>query len=74
LVGGMTRMPRLSETVKSMFGHEPSKGVNPDEPVAIGAPIQGGVLAGNVTDILLLDVTPLSLCMYFGVCTTARPH
>ena len=61
LVGGMTRMPRVAETVKSIFGREPSKGVNPDEAVAIGAAIQGGVLAGNVTDILLLDVTPLSL-------------
>ncbi|KAH9485584.1 Heat shock 70 kDa protein [Psilocybe cubensis] len=61
LVGGMTRMPRVGETVKSIFGREPSKGVNPDEAVAIGAAIQGGVLAGNVTDILLLDVTPLSL-------------
>jgi molecular chaperone DnaK len=53
-------MPRVSETVKSIFGREPSKGVNPDEAVAIGASIQGGVLAGNVTDILLLDVTLLS--------------
>jgi len=61
LVGGMSRMPRVVETVKSVFGREPSKGVNPDEAVAIGASIQGGVLAGNVTDILLLDVTPLSL-------------
>ncbi|TRM69034.1 heat shock protein 70 family [Schizophyllum amplum] len=61
LVGGMTRMPRVVETVKTVFGREPSKGVNPDEAVAIGASIQGGVLAGNVTDILLLDVTPLSL-------------
>ncbi|KAI0264062.1 Hsp70 protein-domain-containing protein [Russula aff. rugulosa BPL654] len=61
LVGGMTRMPRVAETVKTVFGREPSKGVNPDEAVAIGASIQGGVLAGNVTDILLLDVTPLSL-------------
>ncbi len=61
LVGGMTRMPRVGETVKSVFGREPSKGVNPDEAVAIGASIQGGVLAGDVTDILLLDVTPLSL-------------
>jgi len=61
LVGGMTRMPRVAETVKTIFGREPSKGVNPDEAVAIGAAIQGGVLAGNVTDILLLDVTPLSL-------------
>ncbi|GBE80738.1 heat shock protein 70 [Sparassis latifolia] len=61
LVGGMTRMPRVVDTVKSVFGREPSKGVNPDEAVAIGASIQGGVLAGHVTDILLLDVTPLSL-------------
>jgi molecular chaperone DnaK len=61
LVGGMTRMPRVSETVKSIFSREPSKGVSSDEAVAIGASIQGGVLAGNVTDILLLDVTPLSL-------------
>ena len=61
LVGGMTRMPRVSDTVKTIFGREPSKGVNPDEAVAIGAAIQGGVLSGSVTDILLLDVTPLSL-------------
>jgi len=61
LVGGMTRMPRVVDTVKGIFGRDPSKGVNPDEAVAIGASIQGGVLAGNVTDILLLDVTPLSL-------------
>jgi molecular chaperone DnaK len=61
LVGGMSRMPKVSETVKSIFQREPSKGVNPDEAVAIGASIQAGVLAGNVTDILLLDVTPLSL-------------
>jgi len=61
LVGGMSRMPRVSETVKAIFGREPSKGVNPDEAVAMGAAIQGGVLAGKVTDILLLDVTPLSL-------------
>ncbi|KAI6149563.1 heat shock protein 70 family [Pisolithus tinctorius] len=61
LVGGMTRMPKVGESVKSIFGREPSKGVNPDEAVAISAAIQGGVLAGNVTDILLLDVTPLSL-------------
>jgi molecular chaperone DnaK len=65
LVGGMTRMPRVTETVKSVFGREPSKGVNPDEAVAIGASIQGGVLAGNVTDVLLLDVTPLSLGEFF---------
>jgi molecular chaperone DnaK len=61
LVGGMSRMPKVQDTVKSIFGREASKGVNPDEAVAIGAAIQGGVLAGNVTDILLLDVTPLSL-------------
>ncbi|TIA90228.1 hypothetical protein E3P81_02560 [Wallemia ichthyophaga] len=61
LVGGMTRMPKVNETVKGTFGRDPSKGVNPDEAVAMGASIQGGVLAGNVTDILLLDVTPLSL-------------
>ncbi|KIY69502.1 heat shock protein [Cylindrobasidium torrendii FP15055 ss-10] len=61
LVGGMTRMPRVSDTVKSVFGRDPSKGVNPDEAVAKGAAIQGGVLTGNVTDVLLLDVTPLSL-------------
>jgi len=61
LVGGMSRMPKVIDTVKTIFGREPSKGVNPDEAVAIGASIQGGVLAGNVTDILLLDVTPLSL-------------
>lgn len=61
LVGGMTRMPKVIETVKSLFGKEPHKGVNPDEVVAIGAAIQGGVLAGDVQDVVLLDVTPLSL-------------
>ncbi len=61
LVGGMTRMPKVEETVKSFFGKEPHKGVNPDEVVAIGAGIQGGVLQGDVKDVLLLDVTPLSL-------------
>ncbi|KAL2609026.1 hypothetical protein R1flu_027599 [Riccia fluitans] len=61
LVGGMTRMPKVQETVASIFGKEPSKGVNPDEVVAMGAAIQGGVLRGDVKDILLLDVTPLSL-------------
>src|SRR5512147_283447 len=61
LVGGMTRMPKVMETVKSFFGREPHKGVNPDEVVAIGAAIQGGVLKGEVKDVLLLDVTPLSL-------------
>jgi len=61
LVGGMTRMPKIQEVVKSFFGQEPHKGVNPDEVVAMGAAIQGGVLAGDVKDVLLLDVTPLSL-------------
>ncbi len=61
LVGGMTRMPKVIETVKSFFGKEPHKGVNPDEVVAIGAAIQAGVLQGDVKDVLLLDVTPLSL-------------
>tara|TARA_B100001105_G_scaffold255494_1_gene255432 strand:+ start:3867 stop:5789 length:1923 start_codon:yes stop_codon:yes gene_type:complete len=61
LVGGMTRMPAVVEKVKSIFGKEPLKGVNPDEVVAIGAAIQGGVLQGDVKDVLLLDVTPLSL-------------
>lgn len=61
LVGGMTRMPIVVEKVKELFGKEPLKGVNPDEVVAIGAAIQGGVLAGDVKDVLLLDVTPLSL-------------
>ncbi|MCX8231528.1 MAG: molecular chaperone DnaK, partial [Alphaproteobacteria bacterium] len=61
LVGGMTRMPKVIETVKKFFGREPHKGVNPDEVVAMGAAIQAGVLAGDVKDVLLLDVTPLSL-------------
>ena len=61
LVGGMTRMPKVIETVKTFFGKEPHKGVNPDEVVAIGAAIQAGVLQGEVKDVLLLDVTPLSL-------------
>jgi molecular chaperone DnaK len=61
LVGGMTRMPKIQETVKNFFGREPHRGVNPDEVVAIGAAIQAGVLAGDVKDVLLLDVTPLSL-------------
>ncbi|MFT5539889.1 MAG: molecular chaperone DnaK [Alphaproteobacteria bacterium] len=61
LVGGMTRMPKIMETVKTFFGREPHKGVNPDEVVAIGAAIQAGVLQGDVKDVLLLDVTPLSL-------------
>ncbi len=61
LVGGMTRMPKVQETVEAFFGKKPSRGVNPDEVVAMGAAIQGGVLKGDVKDILLLDVTPLSL-------------
>jgi molecular chaperone DnaK len=61
LVGGMTRMPKVIDTVKNFFGREPNKGVNPDEVVALGAAIQGGVLQGDVKDVLLLDVTPLSL-------------
>ena len=61
LVGGMTRMPKVQETVEKFFGKEPSKGVNPDEVVALGAAIQAGVLSGDVNDVLLLDVTPLSL-------------
>jgi len=61
LVGGMTRMPKVQEKVKEIFGKEPNKGVNPDEVVAVGAAIQGGVLKGDVKDVLLLDVTPLSL-------------
>ncbi|GAG36259.1 unnamed protein product, partial [marine sediment metagenome] len=61
LVGGMTRMPAVQERVKRIFGKEPNKGVNPDEVVAMGAAIQGGVLKGDLEDVLLLDVTPLSL-------------
>jgi len=61
LVGGMSRMPKVQDTCKEIFGRTPSKAVNPDEAVAMGAAIQGGVLAGDVTDVLLLDVTPLSL-------------
>merc|ERR1712179_874729 len=61
LVGGMSRMPKVQDTCKEVFGRAPSKAVNPDEAVAMGASIQGGVLAGDVTDVLLLDVTPLSL-------------
>jgi molecular chaperone DnaK len=61
LVGGSTRIPKIQEIVKNFFGKEPNKSVNPDEVVAIGASIQGGVLAGDVKDVLLLDVTPLSL-------------
>ncbi len=61
LVGGQTRMPAIQELVKKLFGKEPHKGVNPDEVVAIGAAVQAGVLAGDVKDLLLLDVTPLTL-------------
>ena len=61
LVGGSTRIPAVQEKVQQLFGKAPSKGVNPDEVVAVGAAIQGGVLTGEVKDVLLLDVTPLSL-------------
>ena len=61
LVGGMTRMPKVIEEVTKFFGKEPHKGVNPDEVVAMGAAIQAGVLQGDVKDVVLLDVTPLSL-------------
>src|SRR3546814_2219005 len=61
LVGGSTRVPAIQQAVEKFFGKAPSKGVNPDEVVAIGAAIQGGVLSGDVKDVLLLDVTPLSL-------------
>src|SRR6202042_2061511 len=63
LVGGMTRMPKVIEVVKQFFGKEPARNVNPDEVVAIGAAIQGGVLRGDVKDVLLLDVTPLTLAI-----------
>ena len=63
MVGGQTRMPKVQETVKDFFGKEPRKDVNPDEAVAVGAAIQGGVLGGQVKDVLLLDVTPLSLSL-----------
>ena len=61
LVGGSTRIPKVVEMVEKFFGKKPSKGVNPDEVVAVGAAIQGGVLTGEVKDVLLLDVTPLSV-------------
>ncbi|MDR3792916.1 MAG: molecular chaperone DnaK [Terracidiphilus sp.] len=76
LVGGQTRMPKIQELVKQMFGKEPNRGVNPDEVVAIGAAIQGGVLTGDVKDLLLLDVTPLTLSIETlgGVATPMIPR
>jgi molecular chaperone DnaK len=76
LVGGQTRMPMIQQKVKEFFGREPHRGVNPDEVVAVGAAIQGGVLQGEVKDLLLLDVTPLSLSIetYGGVATTMIPR
>ncbi len=76
LVGGMTRMPKIQQLVQEYFGKEPHKGVNPDEVVAVGAAVQGGVLAGDVKDVLLLDVTPLSLGIETlgGVMTTLIPR
>jgi molecular chaperone DnaK len=76
LVGGQTRMPRIQQIVKDLFGKEPHKGVNPDEVVAIGAAVQAGVLAGEVKDLLLLDVTPLTLAIETlgGVATSMIPR
>jgi molecular chaperone DnaK len=76
LVGGQTRMPKIQELVKNLFGREPHRGVNPDEVVAVGAAVQAGVLAGEVKDLLLLDVTPLTLAIETlgGVATTMIPR
>src|SRR5207302_456678 len=76
LVGGQTRMPRIQQVVKELFGKEPHKGVNPDEVVAVGAAVQAGVLAGDVKDLLLLDVTPLTLSIETlgGVATSMIPR
>jgi molecular chaperone DnaK len=76
LVGGQTRMPKIQEMVKKLFGREPHRGVNPDEVVAIGAAVQAGVLAGEVKDLLLLDVTPLTLSIETlgGVATPMIPR
>ena len=76
LVGGQTRMPKIQELVKTLFGREPHRGVNPDEVVAIGAAVQAGVLAGEVKDLLLLDVTPLTLSIETlgGVATSMIPR
>ncbi len=76
LVGGQTRMPKIQELVKKLFGKEPHRGVNPDEVVAVGAAVQAGVLAGEVKDLLLLDVTPLTLAIETlgGVATPMIPR
>jgi molecular chaperone DnaK len=76
LVGGQTRMPKIQELVKGLFGKEPHRGVNPDEVVAVGAAVQAGVLAGEVKDLLLLDVTPLTLAIETlgGVATPMIPR
>src|SRR5207244_10947666 len=76
LVGGQTRMPRIQQVVKELFGKDPHRGVNPDEVVAVGAAVQAGVLAGDVKDLLLLDVTPLTLSIETlgGVATSMIPR